>query len=131
MVTILYIEDEEDMVELVKRNLERAGYLMIHASSGEEGLRLAESERPGLILLAIGLGVDRLDGWLVNRKLKSNSATSAMPVIALTAHTTRIASRERALSEGFVDQFNKPVDFPTLIASIHKLVTKLATGGAS
>ncbi len=122
MATILYIEDEEDMVELVKRNLERAGHLMVHASSGEEGLRLAEGERPRLILLDIGLGVDQLDGWEVNRRLKANPTTSTVPVIALTAHTTRIASRERALQEGFADHHNKPIDFTKLLKNIDDLL---------
>jgi len=130
MTTILYIEDEEDMAELVRRNIERAGHAMIHASSSEEGLRLAERERPQLILLDIGLGVDQLDGWEVNKRLKGNPVTATIPVIALTAHTTRVASREKALKEGFAEHHNKPIDFIKLLKMIDELLLRSVKEGS-
>ena len=81
--TILIVEDEEDIAELLEYNLQRNGYLPIAVNSGEDGLRVANEESPDLVLLDLML--PGLGGLEVCRKLKSNPATAGIPVIMLTA----------------------------------------------
>ena len=115
MARILYIEDEPDIAELVRRWLEEDDeHRVLHAADGATGLALAGSERPDLILLDLHLGRFSIDGWEVNRRLKADPATRAIPVIALTAHAQRVEHRERSLAEGFVEHISKPFDYDTL-----------------
>ena len=119
MMKILYIEDELDIAELIRRWVEEDDHRFFHVKDGPAGLDLAAKERPDLILLDINLGEFSIDGWEVNRLLKADPATRGIPVVALTAHAQRVSHRERALREGFVEHISKPFDYDLLIDQIN------------
>ncbi len=128
MARILYIEDEPDIAELVRRWVEEDDHEFLHARDGNVGLDLAASARPDLILLDINLGEFSPDGWEVNRRLKDRPETRPIPVLALTAHAQWAESRDRALNEGFVDHISKPFNYDTLIDRVQ---VHLPGGGAA
>ena len=125
MTKILYVEDNDDNVFMLKPRLERRGFAVIVAADGASGLRLAEAERPDLILMDLSLPV--MDGWEATRRLKEGGATRAIPVIALSAHAMS-GDREKALAAGCDDYDTKPVDFRRLLEKIHALLP--AQGGS-
>jgi two-component system, cell cycle response regulator DivK len=89
------------------------------ASQGEEGLGLAQAERPDLILMDLGL--PELDGWECTRRLKASPITRTIPIIALTAHAM-LGDRERALQAGCDDFDTKPINFSGLLAKMERLL---------
>ena len=119
MPKILYVEDNDDNVYMLKRRLERAGLQVVVASDGEQGLAAARDERPDLILMDLSLPV--LDGWEATRRLKGSEATRSIPVIALSAHAMP-GDREKALEAGCDDYDAKPVKLPSLLAKIRALL---------
>ena len=125
MTKILYVEDNEDNVYMLKRRLERAGFEVIVAADGEQGLAVARDQRPDLILMDLSLPV--LDGWQATRRLKGAEETRTIPVIALSAHAMP-GDREKALEAGCDDYDAKPVKLPSLLAKIRAL---LPEGSAS
>jgi len=114
-VKILYVEDNDDNVYVVKNRLGRAGFTILVAVDGEQGLAMAVAERPDLILMDLSLPV--LDGWETARRLKAAEATRDIPIIALSAHAMA-GDRERALAAGCDDYDTKPIDFARLRAKI-------------
>ena len=129
MAKVLYVEDEPEIAELVRRWLEEDGeHTVLHAPDGPRGLALAAAERPDLILLDLRLGEFSIDGWEVNRRLKADEATRSIPTVALTAHAHRAEHHDRALAEGFVDHISKPFDYDLLMGRIASL---LSNGGTS
>jgi CheY-like chemotaxis protein len=122
-VKILYVEDNDDNVYVLKNRLTRAGYTVLIAVNGEDGVAMATAEKPDLILMDLSLPV--LDGWEATRRLKAADETRAIPVIALTAHAMS-GDREKALEAGCEDFDTKPVDFPRLRGKIQALL-----GGAT
>ena len=121
MAKILYVEDNEDNIYMLTRRRERKGFTVLVAGDGEEGVRMARSENPVLILMDLSLPV--MDGWEATRRIKADPATSAIPVIALTAHAME-GEREKALAAGCDEFDTKPVDFARLLEKIAAL-----TGG--
>jgi CheY-like chemotaxis protein len=119
MTKILYVEDNEDNVYMLTRRLERAGFEVVVASDGEQGVALARTERPDLILMDLSLPV--LDGWEATRRLKAADETRAIPIIALSAHAMP-GDREKALEAGCDDYDPKPVKLPGLLAKIRALL---------
>jgi two-component system cell cycle response regulator DivK len=115
---ILYVEDNEDNVFMLKNRLARAGHTVIVATDGAQGVAMALSERPDMILMDLSLPV--LDGWQAARQIKSTPDTRHIPVIALTAHAIA-GDREKALSAGCDDFDTKPVELPRLLAKIKEL----------
>ncbi len=115
---ILYIEDNEDNVYVVTNRLGRAGFTVVVAVDGEQGLAMARAERPDLILMDLSLPV--LDGWEATRRLKADPATKDIPVLALSAHAMA-GDREKALAAGCDDYDTKPIDFSRLRAKIEAL----------
>ena len=118
---ILYVEDNDDNIYVLKNRLARAGYEVLIALNGEDGVAMATAERPDLILMDLSLPV--LDGWEATRRLKAASATRAIPVIALTAHAMS-GDREKAIEAGCEDFDTKPVDFKRLRGKIQALLER-------
>ncbi len=122
MPKILLVEDNEMNRDMLSRRLQRKGYAIVMAHDGEQGLMLASSEHPDLILMDISL--PKMDGWEVTRRLKSNTETKHIPVIALTAHALS-TDRQKAFEIGCDDYDTKPVEFGRLSEKIeHLLVEK-------
>jgi len=119
MTRILYVEDNEDNVYMLRRRLERKGIEVIVAHDGEQGIAAAARERPDLILMDLSLPV--IDGWEAARRLKSLPETGTIPIIALSAHAMT-GDRERALAAGCDDYDTKPVDFVSLMAKVEALL---------
>jgi two-component system cell cycle response regulator DivK len=119
MTKILYVEDNEDNIYMLRRRLERLGYDVVVARDGVQGLTMAQAEAPDLILMDLSL--PSLDGWEATRRLKAAPQTRAIPVIALSAHVMA-GDRETALAAGCDDYDLKPVEFPRLRAKIEALL---------
>ncbi len=120
MAKILLVEDNEMNRDMLSRRLKKRGYDVPMAVNGQEGVDMASSETPDLILLDISLPV--MDGWDVARKLKSDEATSSIPIIALTAHAMA-GDREKCLESGCDEYDTKPVEFKRLLGKIEALLT--------
>ncbi|HEX5503711.1 MAG TPA: response regulator [Thermomicrobiales bacterium] len=121
MATILLVEDNEMNRDMLSRRLQRRGYDVVIAVDGGEGVALARSARPDLILMDMSLPV--LDGWEAAHQLKAAPATRAIPIIALTAHAMA-SDREQALAAGCDDYDSKPVELPRLLAKIATLLNQ-------
>ena len=119
MTRILYVEDSEDNIYMLRRRLERKGIEVIVAHDGKEGIAAAARERPDLILMDLSLPV--IDGWEAARQLKGSPETATIPIIALSAHAMT-GDRERALAAGCDDYDTKPVDLASLMAKIAALL---------
>jgi CheY-like chemotaxis protein len=121
MPKILLVEDNEMNRDMLSRRLERRGYQVIVALDGEQGVALAQSETPDLILMDMSLPI--LDGWEAARRLKAAPETKAIPIIALTAHAM-LGDREKALEAGCDDYAIKPIEFPRLLEKVDALLGK-------
>lgn len=109
--------------DMLSRRLLRKGYQVVMAFDGQKGLEMAQTEKPDLILMDMGLPV--LDGWEATRQLKADAATRHVPVIALTAHAMS-SDREEALEAGCDDYATKPIELPSLLAKIEALLSGVA-----
>jgi CheY-like chemotaxis protein len=118
---ILYVEDNEDNVFMLKNRLIRAGHTVVIATDGAQGVAMALSERPDMILMDLSLPV--LDGWQATRQIKAAPDTKHIPVIALTANAMA-GDRETALAAGCDDYDTKPVELPRLLAKIKSLAER-------
>lgn len=121
MPKILYIEDDEMNRDMLSRRLERRGYQVISAPNGEEGVAIAQSEAPDLILMDLSLPV--MNGWEAARRLKGDHQTRSIPVIALTAHAME-GDMQKAIESGCDDYDSKPIDLPQLLVKIETLLRK-------
>jgi two-component system cell cycle response regulator DivK len=118
MKKILVIEDVDFNRDLVVQLLEDK-YQVIEAVNGQEGVSIAEKEKPELILMDLSLPV--MDGWEATRVLKANSELRSIPVIALTAHAMK-GDEEKALAAGCDDYLVKPIDEDELMLKIEKYI---------
>lgn len=123
MTKILYVEDNEDNVYMLKSRLERRGFSVVVAMDGEQAVEMAVTEKPALIVMDLSL--PNVDGWEATRRLKSNERTQHIPVVALSAHAM-VGDRETALDAGCDDYDTKPVEFQRLLDKINNL---LGNGG--
>lgn len=114
---VLLVEDNELNCDMLLRRLERAGYRVVIARDGAEGVSKARSELPDLILMDISLPV--MDGWEATQQLKADPQTAGIPIIALTAHAMA-GDREKALAAGCNDYDTKPIELPRLIGKIER-----------
>jgi len=119
MPKVLLVEDNEMNRDMLSRRLIKRGYDVVMALDGQQGIDMAVSEKPDLILLDMSLPV--VDGWEAAQKIKGSDASKGVPLIALTAHAMA-ADRERALSAGCDDFDTKPVDLPRLLAKMETLL---------
>jgi CheY-like chemotaxis protein len=115
---ILVIEDNEENLILMRLILERAKYEVLLASNGSQGLEIAHTEQPDIILL--DLAMPEMDGWEVAQKLKSNILTKEIPIIAVTAHSLP-KDRTRAIDAGCETIISKPFQVAELIDEIERL----------
>jgi len=123
MVKILLVEDNEMNRDMLSRRLARRGYTVVLALDGEQGVSLARSEKPDLILMDMSLPV--MDGWEATRQLKSTLETRGIPIIALTAHA--MPSDELKAREAGCDDFDtKPIELERLL---EKITALLGRGG--
>jgi two-component system cell cycle response regulator DivK len=125
MPKILIVEDNEVNRDMLSRRLTRRGYDVICAVDGQQGIDMAQSQTPDLILMDMSLPV--LDGWEATKRLKSAAETKAIPVIALTAHAL-MSDRDQALQAGCDDYETKPIDFPRLLV---KLASRIGPGNVT
>ena len=116
---ILYVEDNEDNIYMLKSRLTRAGYTVVVAADGAQGVAMAASERPDLVLMDLSLPV--LDGWEAARRIKAAPETSAIPIIALTAHVMP-GDEEKARAAGCDDFDTKPVELQRLLGKMRALL---------
>ena len=119
MAKILLVEDNEMNRDMLSRRLIKKGYEVVIAVNGQEGVDMATSEKPDLILLDMSLPI--MDGWTAAGHLKANPDTKDIPVIALTAHAMA-EDKEKALAAGCDDFDTKPVDFKGLREKIDKFL---------
>jgi CheY-like chemotaxis protein len=119
MARILMVEDNEMNRDALSRRLQRKGHEVILALDGKQGLALAQSAHPDLILMDLSL--PEMDGWEATRHLKAAPATGSIPLIVLSSHAMT-GDRERALAAGGDDFDTKPVDFQRLLAKIDVLL---------
>jgi len=121
MPKILLVEDNEMNRDMLSRRLERRGYQVAIALDGEQGVAMAGSEAPDLVLMDMSLPV--LDGWEASRRLKAVPETRAIPIIALTSHAM-VGDREKAIEAGCDDYDTKPVEFQRLLEKIETILAK-------
>ena len=117
MARILLVEDNEMNRDMLSRRLQKRGYEVLMALDGLDGVRMAVSERPDVILLDMSL--PEIDGWEAARRIRGAGSTA--PIIALTAHAMA-GDREKAIEAGCDDYDTKPVELPRLLEKIEALL---------
>ncbi|MEO8561505.1 MAG: response regulator [bacterium] len=121
MPRILLVEDNELSRDMLSRRLIRRGYDVLLATDGAQGVDVARSEAPDIILMDMSLPV--IDGWEATRQLKAGPETRAIPIIALTAFA--MASDERQARDAGCDDFDtKPVDLPRLLEKVERWLSR-------
>jgi CheY-like chemotaxis protein len=124
MKRILIVEDNELNRDVLSRRLSARGYEVVVAVDGPQGLALAKTGQPDLILMDLGL--PDIDGWECVRLLRANPATRSVPVVALTAHAMT-GDREKALEAGCDEFDTKPIDFERLLIKMRTLLDRTPT----
>ena len=119
MHKILLVEDNEMNRDMLTRRLQRHGFSVCCAHDGAAGVAMAASEAPDLILMDVALG--EMDGWEATQLIKANPVTSAIPVIALTAHALA-SDRAKSVEVGCSDFDTKPVDLQRLLGKMRALL---------
>lgn len=121
MPRILIVEDHEDNRDMLSRRLTRHGHEVHLAVDGAEGVAMAQSLNPDVVLMDMSLPV--IDGWEATRRLKADPATQSIAVIALTAHAMS-GDREKAIEAGCDEYDTKPVDLKRLLSKIDSVLAK-------
>jgi CheY-like chemotaxis protein len=117
---VLYVEDNDDNVYMLKMRLELLGdFQVLAAEDGERGCAMALSDRPDIILM--DLEMPRVDGWEATRRLKADPQTRDIPIIALSAHALA-GEREKALAAGCDEFDTKPIEFERLVATLRRVL---------
>ena len=120
MTKVLYVEDNDDNVFMLKMRLELLGdFEVLTAEDGERGCAMAVSEHPDIILMDLEMPV--MDGWEATRRLKSNPQTRDIPIIALSAHALA-SEREKALAAGCNEYDTKPIEFDRLVSTVRGIL---------
>ena len=123
MPKILLVEDNEMNRDMLTRRLERHGFTVCCAIDGPQGVSMAESERPDLILMDVALGA--MDGWEATQLIKARASTAHIPIVALTAHALA-SDRDKSIEVGCADFDTKPVDLPRLLQKINTCLGRKA-----
>ena len=124
-LTVMVVEDFEDNRFMMRRLLETSGYRVLEAINGEEAVRIAELERPDLILMDLSLPL--LDGLAATRRIREREGLRHVPIIAVSAHDTADFHAE-ALAAGCNDYVTKPIDFDQLESLLHRLLPQKTVG---
>jgi len=119
MSKILLVEDNEMNRDMLSRRLERKGFEVLIAVDGQAGVDMASSAKPDIILMDLSLPV--MDGWEATRRIKAESTTQGIPVIALTAHAMA-GDEQKAREAGCDDYDTKPVNLNRLLGKIEKIL---------
>jgi len=119
MPKILLVEDNEMNRDMLSRRLVRNGYDVTIAVDGQQGIDMAASEQPDIILMDMSLPV--IDGWEATRRVRANDTTRKIPIIALTAHAMA-GDREKAIEAGCDDYDTKPVEITRLLGKVAALL---------
>jgi len=119
MRKVLVIEDNADNLKIVTYSLQRAGYTVIGAERGEEGIALALKERPLFILMDINL--PGIDGIETAKKIRNSETEGSIPIIAITSYAMT-GDRDRILAAGFNGYIEKPIDPIRIVDQIHKII---------
>jgi two-component system, cell cycle response regulator DivK len=118
---VLIVEDNDKNLKLARDLLQYAGLRTLEATTAEDGIALAQRDRPNLVLMDIQLPA--MDGITALRKLREDERTSAIPVVALTASVMK-TDRERFEAAGFDGFMQKPVDVRTFAADVRKFTAQ-------
>ena len=119
MKKVLVIEDNRDNMRLITYALERSGYKVVPAETGEEGVELAIRERPCFIIMDINL--PGIDGLETTRRIRASEADGEIPIIAITSFAM-YGDRDKVLDAGCTAYFEKPIDPLTIVDKIHSLL---------
>ena len=119
--TLLLVEDNPLNRDMMRLRLGKAGYRVLEAENGWQGIELCREQLPDLVLMDLDMPV--MDGWEATRIMKADTQMSRIPIIALTAHAMQ-GERDRALEAGCDDYDVKPVDFERLNEKIRLLLGK-------
>jgi two-component system phosphate regulon response regulator PhoB len=122
--TILVVDDEEDIVELVELNIAREGYRVLTCGTGEQALKLAGSKLPSLVILDLML--PGIDGLEVCKKLKSDPKTQNIPIVMLTAKGEE-SDIVTGLELGADDYITKPFSGKVLVARVRRILRRMVT----
>lgn len=119
MKKVLVVEDNLDNLRLIAYALEHAGYEVIPAATGEEGVTLAIRERPCFILMDVDL--PGIDGLEATRRIRASKANGDIPIIAITSLAMH-GDRDKILRAGCTAYFEKPIDPLTIVDRIHEAI---------
>jgi CheY-like chemotaxis protein len=119
LAKVLLVEDNEMNRDMLSRRLARRGFDVVMAVDGKQGVEMAKTETPDLILMDMSLPV--LDGWGATRQIKAEASTRSIPLIALTAHTMA-GDRDKALEAGCDDYDTKPIELTRLLEKMDRLL---------
>lgn len=117
MKKVLVVEDNENNLYLITFILEKAGYQVVAAKTGEAGVEMALAERPDLILMDIQL--PGIDGLETTRRIRASKVDGDVPIIALTSYAL-VGDREQVMSAGCTGYIEKPINPETIMAEIGK-----------
>jgi CheY-like chemotaxis protein len=115
MKNVLVVEDNRDNLRLITYALQKSGYGVISAETGEEGVRLAISEKPFFIIMDINL--PDVDGIEATRRIRASEANGSIPIVAITSYAM-YGDRDNVLRAGCTAYFEKPIDPLTIMDSI-------------
>jgi two-component system, cell cycle response regulator DivK len=123
--TVLYVEDNPDNRNLIRRVLSADGYTTIEASKAEQAIEKLENEKVDLILMDINM--PDMDGYTLTAKIKKIEKFSKIPIIAVTANVMR-GDREKSLEAGCDGYIQKPIDIDTLAQQIERFIIRSTNG---
>ena len=119
MKKVLVIEDNKDNMRLISYALRRAGYQVVPAETGEEGVALAIGEKPFFIIMDINL--PGIDGLEASRRIRASSSNGSIPIVAITSFAM-FGDRDRIIQAGCTAYFEKPIDPLTIVDRIHRAI---------
>lgn len=122
---VLYVEDNPDNRNLIRRVLNADGYDMIEASKAEQAIEKLENEKVDLILMDINM--PDVDGYTLTAKIKKIEKFSKIPIVAVTANVMR-GDREKSLEAGCDGYIQKPIDIDTLTQQIERFIIRSTNG---